>query len=114
MSATSSPRLPQIVAELAGDTGGAGSNGFRFGYADIVGIVQEMVDKKMISGSHGQGRLLASFMLQDPREEIAPRMERGVVRDGPRPVSDAPAPDEKPKDHLLRAGAAAPVVPGRN
>jgi hypothetical protein len=109
--ATSSPSLAQVVAELAGDTDGAGSNGFRFGYADIVGILQEMVDKKMISGSHGQGRLLASFMLQDPREDIAPPTERGVVRDGPRAVSDAPPPDEKPKDHLLRAGAMGPATP---
>ena len=103
----STPSLPELVARLAGDND-AGVTGLRFGYADIVGIIQEMIDQKRISGMQGERRLLASFVLQDSDKEMAPPEERPLMtRDGSRQQSDVPtAAEQQANDHLLRHGAA--------
>jgi len=109
----STPSLPEVVARLAGDND-AGRSGLRFGYADIVGIVQEMIDQQRISGMRGDQRLLAAFMLQDPPKSLEPADSRPLLRDngGSRPQSDVPGPGDRPaNDHLLRAGAMGPVPP---
>jgi hypothetical protein len=113
----STPSLPELVARLAGDND-AGVTGLRFGYADIVGIVQEMIDQKRVAGISGQQRLLASFVLQDPPRDLEPEDARGLLRkptEGSRPQSDLPGKDEKPiDDHLLREGAMGTATPALN
>ncbi len=115
------PSVTELVRTLAGDED-SGVTGFRLGYADIVGIMQDMIDQKRITGAHGQGRLLASFVLQDPPKAFdAPDGERPLIREGngSRPQSDVPGPNDKPvNDHLLRPTATdhamGPVTPAMN
>jgi hypothetical protein len=110
----STPSLPEVVARLAGDND-AGVTGLRFGYADIVGIVQTMIDQKRISGVQGQARLLASFVLQDPPMDLEPPDHKGLFRPdtGARPQTDVPGPNDKPVDnHLLRPGATSAAGTG--
>jgi hypothetical protein len=101
----STPSLAEVVSRLAGDDD-AGPTGLRLGYADIVGIVQSMIDQQRVSGLNGQQRLLASFVLQDPPVDVETTPNsRALIRpdNGSRPQNDVPGPNEKPvDDHLLR------------
>ncbi len=105
-----SPSLAQLVANLAGDTE-EGMTTLHFGYADVVAILQSLVDQKRVSGLCGNQRLLASFVLQEPAKVLEPIGSRPLLRDGgSRPQSDKPGPNDKPvNDHLLRESAAVGV-----
>jgi hypothetical protein len=118
VSARSTPNLPEIVARLAGDSDSAAST-MHFSYADVVGVLQELIEQQRVSGRYAagggaDGRLLASFVLQEPSNDLSyydPVNARPVERNGSRPQSDKPGPNDKPADdHLLRHPATAPVA----
>ncbi len=117
VSIQSTPSLPELVARLAGDND-TGTPGLHFSYADVVGLLQQLIDQQRVSGRSGEGRLLVSFVLQDPSRafESLNNNGRSLLRDsGARPQSDKPGPTEKPvDDHLLRHPATAPVAVGEN
>jgi hypothetical protein len=110
----STPNLPEIIARLAGDDE-TGISGMHLGYSDVVGIVQQLIDQKRITGRSGDARLLAAFMLQEPSTAFEPLSPgRPLLRPEARPQSDQPTPGEKPADdHLLRQPTTAPVAVGR-
>jgi hypothetical protein len=99
------PSLPELVARLAGDTS-EGASGLHFGYADVVAILQGLIDQQRVSGLCGQQRLLASFMLQQPGRVVEPLDARPLMREsGGRPQGNKTDTDKPADDHLLRAGA---------
>jgi len=110
VSLVATPSLPGLVQILAGDTGSDFTmRGLRFGYADVVAILQSLIDQQRVTGLCGQQRLLASFVLQEPGKALAEPVDaRPLIRDGgSRPQSDRPGKDDKPvNDHLLRESAA--------
>jgi flagellar basal body P-ring protein FlgI len=110
VSIVSTPSLPELVAILAGDSDSDFSvHGLHFGYADVVAILQNLIDQQRVSGLQGNQRLLASFVLQEPGKVYDPEVDaRPLMRDGgSRPQSDKPSPSDKPtSDHLLRESAA--------
>jgi hypothetical protein len=114
VSTESTPNLPEIIARLAGDDE-TGVSGMHLGYSDVVGIVQELVDQKRITGRSGDTRLLASFMLQEPSTAFEPlNTARPLLRQEGRPQSDQPSPGDKPvDDHLLRQPTTAPLTVGQ-
>jgi flagellar basal body P-ring protein FlgI len=121
VSLVTTPSLPELVQILGGDTAADFSvHGLHFGYADVVAILQSLIDQQRVSGLCGQQRLLASFVLQEPGRVLAePSEGRPLMRDegGSRPQSDRPAPNQKPagEDHLLKesSAAAGPVIGNR-
>jgi flagellar basal body P-ring protein FlgI len=109
--------LPEIVAALAGDRTTGGASTLHLGYADVVAVLQAMIDQKKIAGNSGQKRLLAAFMLQEPTEVETPIDVRPLTREGSRANSDRSQPAAKPSGErpLLRSGvdpaAAADPTP---
>lgn len=98
---TSSADIAEIAARLGGE-GPPGNAGLDFSYADVVAIVQAMIDNQKVSGMFGGQRQLASFVLQEP-----PRVEEAadsipLLRDNGRPQTERAA-SEKPVQ-----GATAP------
>jgi flagellar basal body P-ring protein FlgI len=113
VSTESTPSLAEIIARLAGDDE-TGVSGMHLGYADVVGIVQQLIDQKRVTGRSGDARLLAAFMLQEPSTAFEPlNTARPLLRPEGRPQSDQPSPGDKPADdHLLRQPTTAPVAVG--
>jgi hypothetical protein len=107
----STQSIPEIVSLLAGDSESA-FRGLHFSYSDVVGVLQQLVDEKRISGSYGQERLLASFMLQEPSTAIEPNVTgRGLFRpdNGGRPQNDRNTPPKPVNEHpLLRDSTTEP------
>ena len=62
---TSGPELSEIAARLAGD-GPVGTSVLDFSYADIVALLQSMIDGQKVSGAGASQRQLAAFVLQEP------------------------------------------------
>ena len=121
---TCSPDLPELVAHLGGDGDTTDSTSkLHLGYADVVAVLQALVDHRKVSGTAGTGgaRLAASFVLGEPSTAVklpgadTSRLLRRATAG--RPTTDQPTdkdtatPDD---DHLLRAGppaaSAAPTV----
>ncbi len=136
---TCGPNIPELVARLGGDGTGSFEPGTRLhlGYADVVAVLQALIDRQKVSGAAGDTRLAASFVLGEPSTTVViPTDARVLLRadnGGGRPTSDHPttAPadrptgtpaDAPPDDGLLRhpAGVSdaggvplAPVAAGR-
>lgn len=84
---TSSPDIAEIAARLGGE-GSPGRTSLDFSYADVVAVMQSMIDTHKVSGMNGGRRQLASFVLQEP-----PRVEEAVdsvplLRDTGRPQTE--------------------------
>ena len=118
---TCPPTLPSLIAFLGGDgAGGASATRLHLGYADVVAVLQGLIDGKRVSGPTADGRLAATFVLGDPLlPKQLPVNDGGLIRVGNpagRPNSDnAPATPDAPADGgLLRRppAAAAPINPG--
>ncbi len=113
------PDLPDVVAALAGD-GEAGLHGFRFGYADVVAILQAMADNKGIGVQTGDQLAMASFIIQEPGHAETLVETASYLRPlgGGRPASESEKPSTRPAADdgtLLRHPAAAtPVVPAES
>jgi hypothetical protein len=58
------PGLAELVSRLGGESP-AGQPSLDFSYADVVAIVQSLVDQQKVSGLCGNQRQLAAFVLQD-------------------------------------------------
>jgi flagellar basal body P-ring protein FlgI len=103
----STQSIPEIVSLLAGDSESA-FRGLHFSYSDVVGVLQQLVDEKRVSGSYGQGRLLASFMLQEPSKAFDPYLTgRPLLKDnGGRPQTDLGVPEKPLDEHPLMRGAS--------
>ncbi len=67
----SGPDLEQIAARLGGD-GPPGTPTFDFSYADVVAILQSMIDGRYVTGEYADGRQVAAFVLQE-----LPKIGRG-------------------------------------
>src|SRR5439155_3967496 len=89
---TSSPDLAEIAARLGGE-GPVGNTGLDFSYADVVAILQGLVDGQKVSGLCGSQRQLAAFVLQTPPtvEETAAADSAKLLRDSGRPQTDRPS-----------------------
>ena len=62
-----SPNLPNVVARMGGDgTSGPADTRLHLGYADVVAVVQSLVDQKKVTGTVGGERMAATFVLGDP------------------------------------------------
>jgi hypothetical protein len=81
--------ISEIVAKLGGETV-PGEQPLDFSYADVVAIVQGLVDQQKVSGLCGTQRQLASFVLQGPAavEETAAAESIPLLRDSGRPQND--------------------------
>ncbi len=113
-----SARLPEVVAALAGDGTTGGASTLHLGYADVVAVLQALVEQQKIAGTAGEHRMLASFVLQDATDVESPIDARPLVPTGSRPNSDRSKPVVAPTGErpLLRPGlepaaAAEPSVP---
>jgi hypothetical protein len=84
-----SPDLAEIAARLGGD-GPPGNNGLDFGYADVVAILQSLVDQQKVSGLQGSQRQYASFVLQEPSRFQELIDSAPLLHDTGRPQSDRP------------------------
>jgi hypothetical protein len=109
------PNIAQIVDELAGD-GKIGPNYLHFGYSEICAVVQQLVDRRLISGQAGGRTMLASYVPQDAGKLLEPANNgRSPLREQSRPQSDRPESlPNAPGSNLLRGGNTAadgPVVP---
>ena len=112
------PDLPDVVAALAGD-GEAGLHGFQFGYADVVAILQAMVDKQGIGTEAGDQVAMATFVLQNPGQAETLVETASFLRPlgGERPASASERPSTRPSvgggdsDGILRGRAVDPVGP---
>jgi flagellar basal body P-ring protein FlgI len=103
--------LPQLVAALAGDGTTGGASTLHLDYADVVAVLQSLIDDKKVAGLSGQHRLLASFMLQEPTEVDEPIDARPLLRTGSRPNSDRSKPAVAPKgEHPLLRATPAPAT----
>ena len=96
-----------MVAALAGDGTTGGASTLHLGYADVVAVLQSLINQKKVSGLSGRERLFASFVLQEPQEVEEPIDARPLVRTGSRPNSDRSQPTTAPTGErpLLRTGS---------
>jgi hypothetical protein len=83
----SSPDIAEIAARLGGE-GVPGNAGLDFSYADVVAILQSMIDGQKVTGLCGSQRQMAAFVLQEP-----PRVEETIdttplLRDNGRPQAE--------------------------
>jgi hypothetical protein len=119
---TCGPDLPELVAHLGGDGDTTDSaSKLHLGYADVVAVLQALVDGRKVSGTAGLGgeRLAASFVLGEPSIAIklpvadTSRLLRGAT--GGRPTSDNPGDKSNTPtdDGLLRHPAAPAPAPAR-
>lgn len=112
VSVTCTASLAEIVSRLAGDDD-TGNSGLHFGYADVVGVIQQLIDQQRVSGRSGDARLLASFMLQEPPTVLAPVTNgRPLLKEtGARPQNDRGGAVDRPaEDKLLRKPATMPAA----
>ena len=91
------PDLAQVASRLGGE-GDAGSPRLNFSYADVVAIVQAMVDGGKVSGLEKDQRQLASFVLQElPKyEELVDTDTAPLLRDTGRPTAARPTSTGRP------------------
>ena len=109
------PNLPNVVAMMGGDgNNGPADTRLHLGYADVVAVVQSLVDQKKVTGTVGGERMAATFVLGDPTAAPlvpAGRLDKPFVRpESPagRPLNGADQPAAP--DGLLR-GPRADATP---
>ncbi len=91
----SGPQLSEIAARLGGE-GPPGADTLDFSYADVVALMQSMIDGKRVSGTDSGRRQLAAFVLQEP-----PRIQDAIdsaplLGDTGRPQTDSAKPTTAP------------------
>jgi hypothetical protein len=74
---------------LAGE-GPAGDPVLDFSYADVVALLQSMIDGQKVSGAGGGQRQLASFVLQEPPVIQDAIDNAPLLGENGRPQTDAP------------------------
>jgi flagellar basal body P-ring protein FlgI len=84
VSIVSSPDLVELIARLGGH-GAPGQPKLKFGYCDVVSLVQAMAEQNRLSAGAAAGRTSVAFMLQE-----APASEQ-AIRDAPPIPEQAPA-----------------------
>lgn len=87
VSITSSNDLAEIASRLGGE-GSPGNTGLDFSYADVVAILQNLIDQQKVSGICGNQRQLASFVLQEPPKVEAAIDSAPLLRDSGRPQTE--------------------------
>ena len=86
---TSGPQLSEIASRLAGE-GPAGAPVLDFSYADVVALMQSMIDGQKVSGAGASQRQLASFVLQEPPAIQNAIDNAPLLGENGRPQTDAP------------------------
>jgi len=94
---TSGPQLSEIAARLGGE-GPPGADALDFSYADVVALMQSMIDGQKVSESNGGQRQLAAFVLQEP-----PRIQEAIdsaplLGDNGRPQTENSGPTTMPAE----------------
>jgi flagellar basal body P-ring protein FlgI len=91
----SGPQLSEIAARLGGD-GPPGDDALDFSYADVVALMQSMIDGQKVSRAVAGRRQLAAFVLQEP-----PRIQDAIdsaplLGDNGRPQTESSGPTTAP------------------
>ena len=88
----SGPELSEIARRLGGE-GEPGEYTLDFSYADVVALMQSMIQGQNVSGAVGAdgARQLAAFVLQDP-PRIQSEIDNAPLGDNGRPQTDSAAP----------------------
>jgi hypothetical protein len=85
----SGPQLSEIAARLAGE-GPAGAPVLDFTYADVVALLQSMINGQKVSGAGASQGQLASFVLQEPPAIQDAIDNAPLLGENGRPQTDAP------------------------